>query len=91
MSLVVNFNNLQSNVIEMGIKFTSMNNTIVSNVEAMNDIGKKLQLNIDKSNQEKSDDNKLIRQDFQKRIEMESQMLQDMSKKIENIQASTDE
>ena len=78
--LVLNFNELQGKVNEMGIKCNSMNDTIVSNLEAMNEVGKRLQLNTDQSNREKSDDNTLIRQDFQKRTEMESQMLQDMNK-----------
>ena len=33
----------------------------------------------------------MIRQDFQKRSDIESHMLQDMYKKTENIQAGTDE
>ena len=83
--LVFNFNELQGKVNEMGIKCNSMNDTIVSNLEAMNEVGKRLQLNIDQSNREKSDENTLIRKDFQERTEMESQMLQDMNKTIESI------
>ena len=41
---------------EIGIKFTSMNNTIVSNLEAMNEMDKLFQLNIDQPNKEKIDD-----------------------------------
>lgn len=96
----------------MGTRTNQMNNSIVSNIEAMSEIGKQLQLHVDtakadtdsiaesmkvvkrdleQSNKEKNDEHKLIRKDFQKISEIESQMLQDTNKKIKNIKAGTDE
>lgn len=94
--LLLNYNELQEKVTEMDTKTNQISNSIVSNIEAMSEVGKRMQLHVDttkadtdsaaesinivkrdceQSNREKSDENKLIRQEFQKISEIESQML----------------